>query len=162
VFIKSGFVAGDILSGPDQNGFQVGFDSTNGTAIIFDNGGVGTLAAFQAELRLLTFTTSNADVTAGPRTIDWRFIDDNRQQSNDSFSTVVTVPGHTATVAVGATATYTERQASSVIIEGAASFTDSDPISQVQIALPASQFLNGIDMLGFQSGSGIRAASRSV
>ena len=157
--IGASFLLGDVLSAPDQFGITAEYSASDGDLTLI---GTTTLANYQTELREITFTTTLANTTETSRTFSWQFEDSTNPtgpmhfESNIANSTIaLAVPAHTATVAVGATTTFVEKQASSVIIEGAASFTDSDPISQVQIALPASQFLNGFDMLGFQSGSGI-------
>jgi hypothetical protein len=68
VAITSGFAAGDVLSYVSQNGIAGSYDTATGSLVL---SGAASLAAYQAALDSITFSSATLTPSFGARTVTW-------------------------------------------------------------------------------------------
>ncbi|SDM12851.1 Ig-like domain-containing protein [Oryzisolibacter propanilivorax] len=154
----SDFRAGDVLSVGAPNGFTVGYDS--GTGVLTLSGG-GSLAALQAALRSITYSSTSDDPTAGgtdaTRQINFTVTDSGGATSTAATAQVAVTGVNDApmvTASGGSTAFVEGNNVTStpVVIDSGLTVSDSDSplLSSATVAINGN-FLSSQDLLGFSN-----------
>ena len=133
-------------------------ESLNAGVLTMTITGTGTATEYQTVLQEVDYG-ANGDPTGGgaatQRTVTWSLSTDGTTFGASGTSTLDVV--HTATVSAGNTQNFLEGSGP-VLIEGGASFGDSDTIKSVTVALPGNEFLTAAptaDSIGFLSGTSL-------
>ncbi len=138
------------------------FNAANDT-YTFEITGTGTAAEYQTVLREVDYGVSpnpGTDPTVGgtdtQRSVSWALSTDGTTFGTAATSTIDVL--HSATVAAGNIQNFIEGQGP-VVIEPFVSFSDTDTITKVQVALPRNEFLSSQDQVGFINSSGTSLVS---
>ena len=155
VTITGGFLAGDALNFANQNGITGSYNAATGVLTL---SGTASLAAYQAALDSVTFSSTAADPTSGgadtARTVSFQ-VNDGVQPSSSLSATVVLLPPPPSLTGSGARGRPITPAARAVNIAAALVVSDieADQLKGAAVSI-TSGFLAG-DQLNFANQNGI-------
>ena len=154
VKISSGFLAGDLLNFVNQRGITGSYNATSGVLTL---SGTATLAAYQAALESVAFSSTSSDPTKGAadptRKISWS-VASGSQQSAAVTSTIDVSVGSPALSGGGVSATFA-LGGSPVVADGALGVGDPSSPTLTGATVKISAGFQAGDKLSFTASGGV-------